>query len=97
MTKTDIINKILDANIEYPMVILSEADWKGGRQCCSLFGEQAADLISDGTDDFDYIEFVAESNDDLYHAVMSGKTFVDEYDTDHGIEEEERSIECFIP
>lgn len=97
MTKADIINKILDANIEYPMVILSEADWKGGRQCDSVFGERAQSLIEDGPDDFDYIEFVAESNNDLYRAVMSGKTFTDEYDTDHGIEEEVRSIECFIP
>lgn len=97
MTRKEIINGILDANIEYPMIILSKADWNGGRQCVEYSGWMAEHLIDGGCDDFDYIKFVAWCNDDLYRAVMSNKTFIDEYDTNHGMEFEERSIECFIP
>lgn len=97
MTKMELINGILNANVEYPMIVLSEADWKGGRQCCSAFGEQAQSLIDDGPADFDYIEFIAWCNNDLYRAIMNGKTFTDVYDTESGMEFEDRSITDFIP
>lgn len=97
MTKMELINGILNANVEYPMIVLSEADWKGGRQCCSVFGEQAQSLIDDGPADFDYIEFIAWCNDDLYRAIVKDISFTDEYDTENGRELEERPIMCFVP
>lgn len=97
MTKKEAINMVLDANIKYPMVILSEADWKGGRQCYSYFGDEAENMLIYGMGDFDYIEFIAKCNNDLYRAIMNGKTFTDVYDTENGMEFEDRSITDFIP
>lgn len=99
MNKKEMINKILSLGIEYPMIIVSYADWNGGRENISIFGKEAEDILMNGAGDFNYVEFVAPDADSLYKAIKSGKhTFLDEWEYFHEPHQERLyKLEDFIP
>lgn len=68
--------------LDYPVIIVSYADWRGGCQVDMEYGTRAEDILENGAGDFNYVEFVAENPDELAHGLAKNTSFVDIYDRD---------------
>ena len=94
--KKGIIEKVLSLDIEYPVCVVSYADWRGGCQMDIEAGKRAADILESGAGDFNYIEFTAMNPHELARGLQKDPTFQNVYSTEHGMEYEDVKLSELI-